>query len=144
MPGTTNELHQLRAEIAALGEVKHLRRYPLELRRRIAKHALRRKAAGESQAAIAKSLDMSDPTLSRYVSADSVGSATERRPRARPRSATVGTLIPIAVTPDDGGRHVWSHEDRRVVVRGPSGLLIEGLSIGALAELIARVAACSD
>jgi hypothetical protein len=41
MPRRTNELDQLRVEIAALGAVKHLRRYPPELRRRIAKHAIR-------------------------------------------------------------------------------------------------------
>lgn len=59
MPQRTNELDELRAEIAALGAVKHLRRYPAELRRRIAKHARRRREAGESQASVAK--------VSRYV-----------------------------------------------------------------------------
>jgi hypothetical protein len=144
MPRRTNELDQLRAEIAALGAVKHLRRYPPELRQRIVSHAGPRRVAGESQAAVAKSLDMSDLTLARFLSPDFTPRSPKGRPRIRRQRRSLQTLIPITVTPDENARRAWSDDDHRIVVRGPSGLLIEGLSIRALAELIARVATCSD
>lgn len=142
MSGIANEVDQLRAEIAALGSAKHLRRYPRELRGRIAKHARRRRAGGESQAAIAKSLDMSDPTLARFV-ADDRNPGRDRRPRVRSRAQPVRALVPVKVRPEVGARVAGQPKDERVVVRGPSGLVIEGLTISALAELIAGVAACS-
>jgi transposase-like protein len=97
MPRRTNELDQLRAEIAALGAVKQVRRYPPELRQRIVSHASRRRAAGESQAAVAKSLDMSEPTLARFLSTDSAKRSAEHGPRTRRqrRRPSAPTLIPI-------------------------------------------------
>jgi transposase-like protein len=51
----------------ALGAVKAQRRYQGRLRRRIGEHAKKRLRTGASIAAISKSLDISEPTLSRIL-----------------------------------------------------------------------------
>ena len=113
MPGmirNNNDIASARRAIASLARTKYLRRYPPALRARLV--ALVRAHSDQSVAALAKTLDMAPQTLARIAS------------RAR------APLVPVRVVT----RRAPTRAD--VVVHGPSGISVEGLDIGGVAELI--------
>jgi hypothetical protein len=114
------EGQRLRAEILALSSVKQARRFGASLRRRVTTYARQRIAAGASLQRVCEELDISTPTLGRFLSAHG--------------AADSGFVeVAIAEKPAIGG----------FVVRGPCGVLVEGLSLGDLAQLLKGLA-CSD
>lgn len=137
-----NEEDRLRAEIAALGEDKYLRRYEGRLRRRVVVHARRRLSRGESLLAVARSLDMAPATLTKLMRSGS--GHGDQRPRGAGTVRTVRsrTLVPIEVVPEIG-RSTWPEDQQRISIHGPFGLRIDGLTMDGLATLIARLSKCS-
>lgn len=124
--GTKTEADVLRAEIAALSEFKQARRYPAELKRRVVRWAVREAAAGASVAALCEQLDMGEPTLQRFLG--------EARP-ARVSGATAGfAQVTVSAAPTPAGE--------RLVLRGPHGVVVEDVSVEALAQLLKRLS-CS-
>jgi hypothetical protein len=83
---------------------------------------------------------MSDQTIARLL-ADKGAAATSTSRRRQAKQE--GALIPITITANHAAEDRWSAQSNRLVVRGPLGLTIEGLSLASLAELIARVSSCS-
>lgn len=102
---------RIRADIDALAASKHTRRYPPELKARIAAFARRQLDAGARVSVVAKSLDMAPQTLERIISEE----------------PTVG-LVPVRV--------LEAPAPPRLVVRAPCGIVVEGLDVSGVAELI--------
>lgn len=100
------------ALVRAAGPRTRGRRFGEAVKARIAEHVRGRRAAGERLSAIATELGIPGETLSRWC----------RRPSG---FVTVEVQSPRSST---------------LVVRGPGGLLIEGLDLGQLAELVRRLA----
>jgi hypothetical protein len=130
---------RLRSEIARLGPDKYQRRYDEGLRRRIAIHARARRLAGESMARIARSIGTSEPTLMKILR----GSTGATRPARVPPRSRRSMLVPVTVKRERPLTPRFAPFDGKFAVRGPGGLLIEGLSVDEVAILISRVAACS-
>lgn len=105
---TTNELKEA---IAALAENKKRRRYSPELRAAVVAHAHARIAEGASAAAVCQELGVGEPTLARFLK-------TERPHPGRSRKRFRRVRV-VAET-----RHVGLR------VHGPSGLIVDGLSVG--------------
>lgn len=123
--GTKTEAEMLRAEIAALSELKQARRYPPELKRRVVRWAVSEVARGASLAGLCEQLDMSEPTLQRFLGETKAAKSDELVPAfAR---VTVTETMPAAP---------------RLVMRGPHGLEVDGLSVETLAQLLKRLS-CS-
>ena len=118
----TNRLAALRKAIAALGGVKHQRRYDERLSKEIVAYARLRQTAGTAQRTIAEELGMSQPTLSKMLCRES-------------------KLIPVKLVADSKAR--TSSRSAAYVVRGPGGVLVEGLSLEDVAVLFARLGSCS-
>jgi hypothetical protein len=131
MTNINKEEASLRAEVSALAAVKTQRRYGADLRRRIAQYA-RARAGRMSIAAIAASIGVSEPTLAAIV-AGSVKPAP--RPRRRRERAATPPFVRVAAKPD--------RPRAALMVRGPGGIVIEGLSIEEAALLLGRLTACS-
>lgn len=115
----TNEAARLRSEIHGLADVKQRRRYPLQLRGRVVQYARARIADGASAAVVSKELDIGAPTLARFLSA------------ARARSPFAELRLREPERGSDG-----------LVVRGPCGVRVEGMSVDDVALLLQRLA-CS-
>jgi hypothetical protein len=119
------EAAAIRAEIAALPGPRGVgRRYPVALRNRIVGYCHARRKHRVSMAKICLELGIGVPTLRLWTSSK------------REREASVGSAgferLEIVNAPT-------CSPNERFVVRGPGGLCIEGLDIGALAELIRRL-----
>jgi hypothetical protein len=125
--GTKTEAERLRAEIAALSEVRKARRYPAGLKRRVARWAAGEVASGASIAGLAMRIDIGEPTLTRFLD------------EARKKSAPVpmAGFARVKVTKSEPAPSV-----ERIVVRGPHGVAVEGLCIETLAQLLKRLS-CS-
>jgi len=104
-----NDLSSLRDAIAGLAQSKNSRRYPAELRARLV--GLVDAHPERSVASLASDLDMPAQTLSRIVS--------DARPAMVP--------VRIATSPT---------QNSPIVIRGPGGIVVEGLDVSGLAELI--------
>lgn len=92
------------------------RRYPRELRSQIAELARARLKSGSSRLAVCQELGVSDPTLVRILAKEP---PTMRRVRlAEPTS----TLVNVGAT--------------KLVVRGPCGVVVEGLDTAGIAALM--------
>lgn len=123
---TTDELKKA---IAALSAVKQKRRYPAHLREEVLRHARARMAAGASRAAVCDELDVSEPTLMRFIEAEKP--PAQLVPPTKPRFARVRVVErrpPAASTP--------------LIVKGPCDLVVEGLTMAQLTALI-RSLSCS-
>lgn len=114
-----SEARALRALVAALHPRKTQRRYAGPLRARLAAHIHARVAAGDVLDAIARSLDVSLPTVTKLA--------------GRPASA----LVPVRVM------SLPPVPARSLTLRGPCGVVVEGLSLEDVAEMCARLASCS-
>lgn len=105
-----DEISGLRRAIASLAARKNVRRYPADLRARLV--ALVEAHSESSVAALAAALDMPAQTLSRFVSSASP------------------TFVPIQIAPN----HQWRASP--IIVRGPGGIVVEGLDLDGVADLI--------
>jgi|SRR5687768_6649908 len=115
MQALDREAREIREAIVSLAAAKQARRFDAALEARVVAHASRRLARGESLGVIRASLDVSGPTLTRFLG------------RARSSSA----LVAVEVKP----------ERPRLVLRGPCGTSVAG-ELDDIAALIARLA-CS-
>lgn len=120
---TSNEVEELRGEIAALARHPNSRRYSAELRARVIAWARTRAASGSSIGGLCDELGIGEPTLRKFLGKPVRGAAKKRAGFKR-----VKVLSRAAV--------------ERVVMRGPCGTVVEGLSLDGMAELIKRLA-CS-
>lgn len=112
MDTLNREARSLRTIVTSLAKAKQARRFSPELEARIVDHARRRVASGASLAAISKTLDVAEPTLSRFLR----------------RAAPTSRLVPVSVV----------EESRRLVIRAPCGVTVEG-DVDDIAALIARL-----
>ena len=103
---------ETRKAIAAGGPRRPGRRFSAEARAVLARFASEQIAAGRPVAAVTRELELSIATLGGFT-------------RARP------SFVPVEVTPEARSS---------ITVRGPHGLVIEGLDVGAVAELLRRLA----
>ena len=104
-----NDIASVRRAIRSLATEKHRRRYPVTLRARIV--AVVHAHPDMAISSLARALDMAPQTLERMAS------------KART------SLVPVRVTANPATRSA-------LVVRGPSGIVIEGLDLNSVAELI--------
>jgi transposase-like protein len=104
-----DELTSVRRAIASLANKKHRRRYPAALRARLI--ALVRAHTERSMPSLARALDMAPQTLERIT-------AGARAP-----------LVPVRVVAEP-------RANSALVVRGPRGIVVEGLDVVGVAELI--------
>lgn len=104
-----NDIASVRRAIRSLAPEKHLRRYPVTLRARIV--ALVHAHPDMGISTLARALDMAPQTLERMA------------------SKTRTSLVPVLVT-------AKPTQSSALVVRGPSGIVIEGLDLSSVAELI--------
>ncbi len=105
----------LRRAIEALAANNYRRRYPAELRSRVAAHARCGLAAGATLWEVARSLGMGSKTLERFLEDDS--------PKA---------LMPVQLIDPVGEREVTGP----IVVRGGCGVTVEGLDLEGAATLL--------
>jgi len=119
-----------RAPIAALSVHKNARRFTAPLRAKVTRWARQRLAGGGAMTQICAELDVSEPTLRRFLE-------TKRRSRPSPAPTrgftqlkVVGRAanVPAATSP--------------LLLRGPLGLVVEGLSVEDLSRLL-RELSCS-
>ena len=106
---TNTELRELQAAIAALPRGPN-RRLPTGLRQRITAYVHEQVDGGRSRGVISEELGISIPTVRRLLN--------EKRP---------AKMVPVRVTPAAASS---------ITVRGPSGLVIEGLGMEGLVALI--------
>jgi len=114
-----DELELLRREIQELSERKSMRRYPQKLREHIAAWARVQLARGVSPWQASRRLDLGQGTLQRIL--DEVDDEGE---------VTKTSLVPVRVVEDSAPART------RVVVRGPCGIVVEGLGIAEVASLL--------
>ena len=105
---------EIRRAAAALG-LGAGRRYPATLRSKISAYSRERMAAGVRLRAVAAEIGVSHPTLVRFVGASA---AAIRRVRVSEAPATTDQV------------------PQQVVVRGPCGVVVEGLDIAGAAALL--------
>ena len=103
---------EVRKAMAAAGEKRPGRRFPEAAKAAMARFASEQLANGHAMAAIAHELELSVATLRRW---------TGSRP----------AFVPVELAPQVGSP---------ITVRGPQGLVIEGLSLEQLVELLRRMA----
>ena len=118
-----SETEELRG-LVAVARASGRRHYPRGLRQRLMDYVRRELAAGRSLRAMALELGMRPHTLS-YL----------KQCLARPSSKGKEAVRRVAIVPDEGVRRT-----ERLVVRGPYGVTIEGLSLEQAAELLRRLA----
>ncbi len=113
---------ELRLAITALAKAKRSRRYGPDLRAAVVEHARARMAQGATAAGICRELDISEPTLARFLAVE--------RPQRRKSVIAEFRQVQVVADPADpaGGTG-------RVTVHGPAGLLIEGLPVGDVVAL---------
>ena len=120
----TIETEALRREIEGLSIHPQTRRYTPELQARVLAWARGREAAGASVPGMCLEIGIGDPTLRRFLGLARLPRAAKRK---RPGFARVKLVSPAPQT---------------LVVRGPCGVAVEGLSLEGIAELFKRLA-CS-
>jgi transposase-like protein len=124
----TTEQKDLRDEIELLSARKATRRYPEELRARVAAYARRRMARGASAARVCRELDLGSPTLKRFLHT----------------SSPAAGFVELQVADDSARQPAPAPIDRRpaIAVRGGCGVMVEGLGIDDVARLL-RELSCS-
>ena len=105
-----NDIASARRAIASLARAKKVRRYPAPLRVRLV--GLVRAHPERSMTWLARALDMAPQTLERIV------------------SAAPAPLVPVRVVARP------APASSTLVVRGPRGIVVEGLDVTGVAELI--------
>jgi len=115
----THDVRTLRRRVQALGPRHRGARIPAALRRAIAVYARDERAGGASCGAIAERLGVCAESIRRWAFTEPVRDGR-------------GGLVPVHVVAETAGTTltVWS----------PSGYRVDGLSVGAAAELLRRLA----
>lgn len=126
MPHAT-ESAALRAAFSQITRCKTGTRYPKPLRLRALVYCRARRSEGYSLAAIAVELGLAMHTLRNWLAADAPESALE----ALTNTSHFQPVHIIESPPP--------HPKSAFLLRGPSGITIEGLDIQSLAELIRRL-----
>jgi len=121
----TSETDVLRQEIEGLSGHKNSRRYPPELRARVLAWAQGRLAEGVSVPAACDEIGIGEPTLRRLL-----GEPPRRRAVAKRAGFTRVRVVSPAQQDAAGGR---------LTVRGPHGVVVEGLSVADVAHLFERL-----
>ena len=111
---------QIRRSISSLARGRQ-RRYSTKQRRMIGAYARERIAGGSSRAQISKEIGVSDPTLVRLLEQDNAAS---------------GRLRPVRIVEEPGPIAEAGSAMTTPVVRGPAGIVIEGLDIASIAALV--------
>jgi transposase-like protein len=119
------ESEGLRSEIAELSNHPNSRRYSPLLRQRVVAWAVRRVAAGTSIASLCREIGIGEPTLHKFL-----GKPARRAAKKSAGFKRVKVVAPTAVV------------ERAVVMRGPCGTAVEGLSVEGIADVFKRLA-CS-
>jgi transposase len=119
----TTETEALKREIEGLSKFRQTRRYSPELQTRVTAWARARRAEGVSVPAMCLEIGIGDPTLRRFLGPTKKVAA--KTPAVGFRRVKV--VAPVAT---------------QVVVHGPCGISVEGLSLDGVAELVKRLA-CS-
>ena len=114
MAAMHDDLASLRRAISALQTTKQRRRYPAALRARLTSFV--RSHPERSIRSIARALDVAPQTLARIA------------------AAAAPVLVPVRIVDDAPAAGV------RVHVRGPRGIVIEGLDLAGVAALIRELA----
>ncbi len=109
-----HEARKIREAITSLSRVKQARRFDAKLEARIVAHVKRRLMDGSTLASIRRSLDISEPTLARFL-----------------RRGRTSTMVAVEV----------KAERAPLMLHGPCGVSISG-SVEEIAALISRLA-CS-
>jgi hypothetical protein len=112
---------RIRAQIRGLGTHGRGRRYPVELRGRVIAYVAARRAQSVTLRGASREVELPWRTVEHWLH--------DRKPAA---PATTPAFRPVAVTP-------VVVAPRMVVVHGPRGLRIEGLSVVEIAELCTRL-----
>ena len=120
------EAEGLKREIEGLSKHKQTRRYSRDLQGRVTSWAKGRRAAGLSVPRMCLEVGIGEPTLRRFLE-EADGALANRKP--------AGFMRVKMVEPA-------SAPGRDVVVHGPCGTRLEGLSVSEVAELFRRLA-CS-
>jgi transposase-like protein len=118
----SDEVERLRRELTSCPGNGSGRRYPDALRRRAGRLADVERREGRGVDALARRLGVSSPALTRWMHV------------ARGQVAIVGPLVPVEIVPDEVAA------PSTILVRGPRGLVVEGLAIEQIAELVRRLA----
>lgn len=119
----TIETEALKREIEGLSKSPQTRRYSPELQARVTAWARTRRAEGLSVPAMCLEIGIGDPTLRRFLE-------PAQRTGAKTRPAGFRRV------------NVVAQKATELVVRGPCGICVEGLSLDGVAELLKRLA-CS-
>ena len=119
----------LRREIVGLSQHKNSRRYSAELRGRVVAWAQQRLHEGGSTNAVCRDLDVGEPTLRKFLGG-ATGVVAKSVGFARVQVAPSKRKPAVAAVP------------RGLVLRGPRGVIVEGLSLEELARLLQRLS-CS-
>jgi hypothetical protein len=120
---------RLREAIMAAGPPGPRRKIAVEIKRGVARYEAQRRTQGASRDAIARELDISTTTLTRWL-----GRPVATRPPAF-RAVDIVAPAPPAPTPVPAPPPAPS-----LVVYGPCGVRIEGLEVAALAALLRGLA----
>lgn len=122
----TIETEELRRLIEGLSKHPQTRRYTPELRARVLAWARGRRADGASVATLCGEIGIGEPTLRKLLEPE-----LRRRP-PKPKRNAAGFARMRLVAP----------AEKPLLVRGPCGVLVEGLSLEGVAELMRRLS-CS-
>lgn len=117
---------QLKEEVALLGRRTPSRRFPPELKARIARWARVRMEEGASAKDLDAALDVPWESLAKWLRAGSAAAPAVRGARVEAR------LRPVRVVSSASGL-------RGLVVRTPAGFVVEGLDVAQAAELLSRL-----
>jgi hypothetical protein len=117
--------HRIRETIAKLSRAKNARRYPPGLRARVIAYAKARLAAGGTVAAVCRELDVGAPTLYGFLGIEG--------PKEKGRPGFKRVRVVRAPPPESGSRRV---------LRGPFGMVVEGLTLDEISQLL-RGLSCS-
>jgi transposase-like protein len=119
------ETEALARDIAALSAHKNSRRYPEALRARVVAWARAQLSAGASMAALCAAVDIGGPTLHRFL-------GTSRRSE-QARGSPGFTPVRVAAPKPEV-------TTTRLVLRGPCGLTVEGLTVDDVTRLLKGLA----
>jgi hypothetical protein len=118
---------ELRRRVEASRCGRAYARLPADVKRLVVEHARARRASGASWRVIGREVGVDDKRLQVWLR-----DASSARPAAATALALRPRMIPVRVT----ARAVQATMRREIVVRGPRGVSVEGLSVSDVAALL--------
>jgi len=106
------------------------KKFPNKLRTQIIDYAHRRLAVGETREAVCRDLGLSPTSLWRFL-----GAGSEPQSKVDEAEDVSTAMRPVRVVPE-------ASESSLLVMRGPGGIAVEGLSLGAVVSIL-RSLSCS-